>query len=369
MQERKKRRIVIASVLKPIDDTRMYEKMGKSLATFYEVHIIGHASICQPVDVPIHFHPSPLFKRLSIKRWLVRWQMLKAIAKLKPDLLIITTHELLLTALLCKLTGCRIIYDVQENYYRNIRYTAAFPKIVRPLLALYVRCKEYLAAPFIDHFFLAEKGYTQELQFPRKRFTILENKLKRPFLQQHQRKRVNDLHFLFTGTLAETTGIFIAIDLIEKLYCEDPSVRLTIIGYCAQLATLEKLRSQIANKPYILLKGGDILVPHAEILKEIESASIGIVAYPFNPSTTHSVPTKLYEYLGYQLPILLIDHISWKAICEPYHAAVVFNAHSPDIRNILTEIRTIEFYTAIPHDVYWESEEVKLLDVVHKLIP
>jgi hypothetical protein len=41
MQEIKKRRIVLASVLKPVNDPRMFEKMGQSLSQMYEVHIIG----------------------------------------------------------------------------------------------------------------------------------------------------------------------------------------------------------------------------------------------------------------------------------------------------------------------------------------
>ena len=45
MQEVKKRRIVLASVLKPVNDSRMFEKMGQSLAPYYEVHIMGTQSI------------------------------------------------------------------------------------------------------------------------------------------------------------------------------------------------------------------------------------------------------------------------------------------------------------------------------------
>jgi hypothetical protein len=42
----KKTKVVIASILKPIDDSRMYEKFGLSLeqANEYEINIIGFAS-------------------------------------------------------------------------------------------------------------------------------------------------------------------------------------------------------------------------------------------------------------------------------------------------------------------------------------
>jgi len=40
----KKQRIVLASVLKPVDDTRMFEKIGKSLSRNpdYEIFIIRY---------------------------------------------------------------------------------------------------------------------------------------------------------------------------------------------------------------------------------------------------------------------------------------------------------------------------------------
>src|SRR5689334_15207208 len=138
MQESKKRRIVIASLLKPIDDTRMYGKIGQSLAETgkFDVHIFVHPSSRAISSDEIQVYPSDSFKRLSIDRLLQPWRLIGAVVKLTPDLLIITTHELLFMAMLVKLfTRCDVLYDLQENYYRNIRYTNAYPKLLRPLLA------------------------------------------------------------------------------------------------------------------------------------------------------------------------------------------------------------------------------------------
>ena len=45
MADSKKSTVVIASVLKPVDDSRMYEKIGLTLAESgrYDVHVIGCA--------------------------------------------------------------------------------------------------------------------------------------------------------------------------------------------------------------------------------------------------------------------------------------------------------------------------------------
>jgi hypothetical protein len=369
MQEIKKRRIVIASVLKPVDDTRMFEKMGQSLAPSYEVHIIGYPARSTPVSDGILFHPFPKFGRLSLKRAIAPWQVLRMILQLKPSILIVTTHELLVAAVLAKfILRCRIVYDVMENYGRNILHTNAFPLLVRPFLAAWVRMKEWVTAPFIDHFILAEAGYRRELKFPGERTTIIENKFKKPQAIRPLRdvNKNGTIQLLFSGTISDSTGVFIAIDLAEKLHALRPEIRLTIIGYCALPETFNRLKAAIATKNFIQLIGGDQLVPHHDILKAIEKADYGVISYPPNPSTANSIPTKLFEYLGSHLPILLIHHTPWIDLCSPYPAAIPFHADHIAPEKMLHLMTSTNFYIIPPTDVYWEPEEHKLLHLLSR---
>ncbi len=52
-------KLVIASVLKPVTDTRMYEKIGRSIGQTkkYEVNIIGFYRKNLPVELNIKFNP------------------------------------------------------------------------------------------------------------------------------------------------------------------------------------------------------------------------------------------------------------------------------------------------------------------------
>ena len=381
MQEIKKSRIVIVSVLKPVDDTRMFEKMAISLSTVHspqstvntDVQVFGYPSTRTPAVLSgITLHPSPAFSRLSFARVMMPWRLYRAIRKLHPDLVIINTHELLMVALMLKLRiGCRVIYDIQENYYRNILHTPAFGPGVRHVLALYVRLREKLAAPLIDHFLVAEKTYPLEMRFlPANRTTIVENKLKRPSTQAARWKPGDTtMRLLFSGTLAESTGVFDAVALATALHTQDLNVQLTIIGYCARRPELDRLQTLIHDKPFITLVGGDRLVPHAAILDAISRAHFGIIAYPPNPSTDGAIPTKLYEYLGLALPILLTDHHPhWLALCEPSQAALVFNPGQIDADGLLQAMKTRQFYTSAPKGIYWEDEESHLTNVINGLI-
>jgi glycosyltransferase involved in cell wall biosynthesis len=367
----KKMTIVIASVLKPVNDTRMFEKIGQTLAgtTQFDVHIIGFPAPLDPIP-SLHVHRLSPFKRLGFKRLFIPWTILRMSLKLRPDLMIITTHELIFAALVVKLfRGSKIVYDVQENYYRNIKYTGAFPLLVRPFVAGYVRIKESLSSIFIDHFFLAEIAYATELKFTAQRGTVLENKLKIPvektIVKRNNREKYQ---LLFSGTLSESTGVFTAIEIAIKLHALDKNIRLRIVGYCSQPDVLQKIKTTIEPYTYIGLIGGDQLVPHAEIIEHIQQADAGIIAYPFNPSTYSATPTKLYEYLGYQLPIVLIDHPQWVERCAAFQAAVVFDPDRINPKKLWESLNSQSFYPIVPADVFWESEQPKLLDRVHKIL-
>ncbi|RAV99627.1 glycosyltransferase family protein [Pseudochryseolinea flava] len=365
MQEIKKRRIVLASVLKPVNDVRMFEKLGLTLSTVADVHLIGFPTRTNVTQGGVHFHPLRNFSRLSFTRLLAPWTILLKIFKLTPTTLVITTHELIVIGILAKfLIRCKLVYDVQENYYRNIRYTNVFPPIIRVILAYWVRLKEKLAQRFIDHYLLAEACYEEEMTFPHEKISIIENKLKRPHIFARQKRDPNVHHLLFTGTLSESTGIFVAIQLAEALHTRNANIRLTIVGYAPMTDTYNRIRSTIENKPFIRLIGGNELVPHDTIVESIANADFGIIAYPPNASTENAIPTKLYEYLGMKLPILLIENKRWENICHQYSAAVRFPAQGDLNADALLEaMRTQPFYTTEPTNIFWESEVHQLLNI------
>jgi hypothetical protein len=374
MQEIKKRRIVLASVLKPATEPRMFDKIGMSLSKKFEVFCIG-APLESKKNDKFFTNPKvlelPKVSRLSLSRLLIPFDVLLKVIKLKPSVLIICTHELIFISFFAKLfTGCKVLYDIQENYYRNIRYGHSFPALLRSLIACYVRFKEWISGLFTSHYFLAEKAYEQEMTFFGINRTVLENKVIGPPTATISKKSIHDgcIHLVFTGTLAETTGVFIAIDLAKKLHESEDRIRLQIIGYSSKSETVDLIQSKIQHHSFIKLKGGKSHVPHHEILFAIQSADFGIISYPPNPSTINSVPTKLFEYLAFRLPILLIANPQWQKICAPYNAAVPFNPYTFSATDLLSALKTQHFYTTLPQEVFWASEEKKLLQTMEELV-
>jgi glycosyltransferase involved in cell wall biosynthesis len=364
-----KRRILFASVLKPVNDTRMFEKMGLTLAATGEFEVIVAGFPGEAERYPgIATHSLPAFKRLSLKRLLMPWKILRLIFAVKPHVLVVATHELLLAGVVAKLfTRCALIYDIQENYMVNILYSDAFPAIIRPLLAYYVRLKESLLCTFADHFFLAERSYANELRFLRDRFTIIENKTRASAFALRRERQDQTIRLLFSGTLDEQTGVFNAIELAIKLHTISRYIRLIIAGYCPRQDVWFKIKNTVEPYAFIEVRGGDRLLPHSAIMNEIASADFGVVSYELTAATSGSIPTKLYEYLGARLPILLYAHKPWEELCKPCNAAIVIPRGPLAVREILDRMKHGSFYTATPEDVYWEPEGEKLVGIVRAL--
>ncbi len=364
----KKRTIVIASVLKPTDDTRMFDKMARSLAASgqYEVVVIGRAGVRLETE-NIDQIGIGSFKRLSWARWAASLRIAATIWRMRPALWIVTTHELLVAAGWLRLwRGIPFIYDIRENYYRNIRYSNAFPLPLRGLIATYVRIKERLIVPWAQHVFLAESGYAREMPFFQNA-TVIENK---STITDTPNRKPHGKRLLFSGTLAESTGVMEAIAWSKALHELDSSVELHIIGHAAQISTRKRLAEAVRGCDFIRLEGIDQLVPHTRIAEAIRHADFGWVTYPISPMTENAMPTKLYEYLACQLPILLINHPPWIKKCNAHAAALVIDVPF-DAAGVLGRMNTNTFYTAPVTDATWASEEPKLIQAVegHTSLP
>jgi glycosyltransferase involved in cell wall biosynthesis len=362
LHEIKRRKVVLASVLKPVDDTRMLEKLGASLEACgeYEVFIIGYPSSGTINHPNINLLPLPEFGRKSLKRLIIPWTVFRKINQVKPDTIIINTPELLLVAVINKIFYRRkLVYDILENYYRNISNTSTYPPVLKNVLAFVTRLTEMTLAPFVDQFLLAEKGYLNELRFF-KPVAVLENKLPKSMAQQQKIERKPYFHLLFTGTLGQTTGVFEAIRLAKELHNVNPAYTLTLIGSCALPEVLKEIKAQVNDFPFITLKGGDKLVPHAEILNEISQAGTGIIIYPHNSTTESSIPTKLYEYLALRLPILISHTGPSTRLVEEYHAGLVLDepVNYPALHERLA---ASAFAFNTPESIYWDEDGEKLV--------
>jgi hypothetical protein len=252
---------------------------------------------------------------------------------------------------------------VTENYFLNIIHTHAFPPPLKYGIALWVRLKEWITRPLITHYLLAESAYREELPFIGNKFTIVENKCIKPDHFQ-KRNEFTKIRLLFSGTIDSSTGIWEAISLSKLLYEIDNRVELHIVGYCS----MERLRNEILNEisslQFITCPALDKLVGHSIILEEIRKATAGVVFYPYSVHNKNRIPTKIYEYLGYRLPVLFDTSAVWKDLIIKNRAGIELDFRNPNLKEILNLLNTTDFYPQAVINVYWDSVEEKFLKVI-----
>lgn len=355
--------IVIVSVLKPLDDTRMYEKLGLSLgeSNKYEVNIIGFTANKPEYAPNINFLPLPFFRRLSLRRFFMPWYVLRHLRRLRPDLVVSSGPDLIpALAWYCKRTGCRWIRDVRENYRLNLRSQRHYSPLTRRLLSGLVSGLERWSARYVTHFLLAERIYAEQLSWLDGRFTILENKFKgqipdEPPVRGHKK-------LLFTGTLGKHTGVDKALETVRLLHTADPSVTLDILGYAPDAGFRTKLRNKVKEYSFVHLNTGEKPLPHSVILEAVRHADAGIIWYADHPSTRGKIPTKLFEYMALQLPVFMEPREEWLALTDPFQAALALTSSG---HTLLRQWQAHTFYTRIPgREVCWENESTQWKNVV-----
>ncbi|MDN4164113.1 glycosyltransferase [Cytophagales bacterium LB-30] len=351
------KKILIGSVLKPVDDTRSYEKIGMTLAQQpdCEITIVGYHSQKKAQTIQqIHLIPLFQFPRISLKRLFAPLKFFRTLLKVKPDIIIVTTYELLIVSCAFRIIfGSRIYYDVQENYALNVWHSDTLPFLLKPILYTYIRAIEYSTRPFIKGYLLAEACYKSQCGFIGAHHFLAENKYAGPVISRTKKEDNSPTHLLYSGTIAESYGVFEAINFASALNKFLPC-SLTIIGYSSSSTTLDKIKQKIDNQSFITLIGGDHLVPHTQIIETISSADFGLIPYRNNPSTNTCIPTKLYEYLALQLPIICMPNPLWQALIQRHQAGIIHDFAQAPTQGIIPLLQD-KFYPIPAQGVFWNE--------------
>lgn len=363
-------KICLISLLKPVDDVRMYQKLGISIAQRFpktEIHLLGFYSANQKsAKENIYFHHLFNFSRLSFKRFFASFKILKWLLKNKPKITIICTYEFLPILILYKLFyKTKLVYDVQENYFRNIRYTKVFPKILRFSLAYGVRLIERIGHFFVNDYFLAEECYKNEIAFMQKKGIVLANKVKKEKISSIEPNTTNPklLKLALVGTISKDYGVFEVLKWVEKLEEKVGNLQLKIAGFCPNPKDFELLNKELSNKKFIEQNYTQKPIPNISILETMQNSDILLLPYQVNKSVERRIPTKMYEALALGLPMLIQKNQHWKNFLEQnfpdaYFQMLDFNnlEISDTIINFLQKLSIYQ----ISQNIFWEEEENKI---------
>ncbi|MEP0711683.1 glycosyltransferase [Algoriphagus sp.] len=363
--------VLIASSLKPAKDTRAWGKLGLSLRETgqFDLSFMGFSRI--PLEncegeryyASLSVHPSP-WERISSQ---VRF--LKVLLKVRPKLLLCCTYEYLpLASFFKSILGYKLVYDVQENYVKNLDLNPTLSPSKKSKLSQIIRQMEKVKE--VDLFLLAEKCYVEEM--PEKSpFLVLENKF------SGEIKRVNPIrfekkqgyNFLISGTLTPAFGTLEAMTWFKEILKEFPKSRLQIIGHCTLDSYKIALKNACENCPKIELKSCTFPVPHEEILAAYSKVDFAILPYQNREAISNKMPTKLFEAAALGVPVLIAGNPIWLDYLAPFSGGFPIDFFDTDqaCKQFNSALKQ-EFFSQSPTDsILWKSQEAEFISAINSL--
>jgi glycosyltransferase involved in cell wall biosynthesis len=322
--KRRSKRVVHVTTVHNAQDPRISRKEVGALAEAgYDVHLVAPASFSStssPDDMRSGAGCLYALPNRSGRAWRLTLQphAFRAVQRLEPDLIHFHDPELFICAYLLKATtGAQVVYDMHEDYGSR-----------GGLVGKMLRGLERWGFTWLDHVVTAEDSYARILDDTPVAFTRVANYHK-PFGSAGQRRRSpgpenreqneGPVHLLYTGTISEDRGLFTMIDLARRIREEGRPERIRVVGICRIDEQREEADRQIrAGRLDNVFErvGWDAFVPPERMVPFYRQADVGLVLCDPTPNYVESIPTKFYECLHYDVPIICTGFPLWERFVE-----------------------------------------------------
>jgi len=355
-------------------DPRIYHKQCRALAKAgFDVTLIipWDGSDFQAQDgVKILWLPKPASRkeRLTLTQRLAY----REAKKIKASIYHFHDPELIPLAYKLKTKDNVVIYDIHEDYETAMQQKEYIPSFLTPATAFAYRAAVYTLTRRFE-LCLAEKYYKEK--YPRGKCI-----LNYPLLSYRERgteqSKLIKSHLLYTGNVTAERGAFIHAKLVEL----DDQVTVNYIGKCSR---------DIANKIYkvsgnglerINITGIENYIPREQIEDEYFSKAwlAGLALFPPTEHYKKKEPTKFFEYMYAEIPILCSNFPVWRQFVEHYDCGIAV-----DPNNEVAICEAISFLKnnperaaemgrngrmAILNDLNWETQGSKLVNWYQELL-
>lgn len=361
----------------PPFDIRIFHKQCVSLKDRrYNVKLIAPGfkkEIRNGVEVlPIHL-PQKRLKRMLV----VSLRMYRSALTAGAELYHFHDPELLLCGILLKISGKKVIFDIHENVRLSFASKSWLPKPLVPIIRFLYYIIERLSFFFFDGLVLAEESY--EKYYPGQKSTTVLNY---PILKDKESGMLNQevsdsINLVYAGGISENRGIWEMLNLLKELNKANVNAKLNLVGKVYSPDLLEQIQKFIADnniKNEIRLTGQ---IPYYQVKEILKQSHVGLALLKPIPNYKESLPTKIFEYMQYGLPVITNNFPLYKRYVEVDKSGICvditnFNNEIQNIINLLSDeekwqelglngLESIEKYN-------WENEADKLWALYKKLL-
>jgi glycosyltransferase involved in cell wall biosynthesis len=302
----------ISTVHTPFDQRIFHRECWSLARAGFEVHLAVELDLPEQVLGGVHLHSlAPVRRRtlgLRLGDRLRRLVRAAALARrLRADVYHLHDPELIPLGLwLKRRRGTRVVFDCHENNTAYLRQKRYLPALVRWLLLAGMWALESLAARILDAIVTADQGVAELYRgrYRARRVVVVHNFPRLDLFRAAHANGKREFDLVYHGSIPRY-HLEAAFAVAEELRRRGLRARWLFFGRCPES---EWARRELARRgleqDFVI---DPELVPHERVAERVQKARVGFIPLPDLPKFQHNIPTKLFEFMGLGMPVVLSD--------------------------------------------------------------
>jgi len=357
-------------------DVRIFHKECKTLASAgYEVSLIAQHDKEEIID-GVHIIPLPKVKNRAYRILFLPIRVLSIVLRVKADVYHFHDPELMpVGVLLGSLTRKKVIYDVHEDYPKQILSKRYIPRIARKGIAYLIGMLECVSSVFFDGIVAATDGILGDFAYHRRAISVRNFPIMASFSNtvRIDRDSGSVLVLIYVGGLTEIRGIIQIVQALEFVN-SNRRVKLILCGKFdpPDLEARVRILTGFEKVEYL-----GWMEPR-EVPGLLNRADVGIVCFSPEPNHIDAMPNKLFEYAVSGLPVVASNFPLWKEVVEGNKCGICVDPLNP--KEIAEAIEYLIEHPdrarqmgengrkAVLEKYNWERESKKLLELYQEIV-
>ncbi len=372
------RKVTILSSVHLALDNRVFYREARTLARAgYEVTLIAVHDRAEVRD-GVRIVPLP---RVARARRPLLWRAVGQMAR-ETGADVFHFHDpelLLLSPWLRRATGRPTIYDIHEANADFIAVKEYIPAMARrPLAGLFRRLEPRLAAGESGLIFADEAIAADFATFAKPKVTLFNF----PGQELIDAGAVAPLArpeplVLYLGGMERNRGAGLMLEAFAQVAAQLPAARLRLVGHFAPPELADDMRAEAARRGIGQAVEFVGRVPFAQVGEHLAAARVGWVTWGAVAKNRKNIPTKLFEYMAYGLPVVSSDLPSTRPFV-PAEVGLLAGAddatgHAAALLRLLNEPATAEGLGAagrrrVAEEWNWAAMEPRLLGLYEAVL-
>jgi glycosyltransferase involved in cell wall biosynthesis len=369
------KKIIQVTILHYRYDTRIYQKISKSLAKKYNVTLLCADGKGNEIKNSIEILDLGFLKKNNFfLRILLNFKLIIKCFSLKGDYYHLHDPELIFAGILLRLFNYKVIFDSHEHVLDDILNKYYIPKNIRLITKIIYEFLEKFflkfysgliaATPYIrDHLSKINNNTIDICNYP-----ILNNPREKNKEAVQQSNNVN--YICYVGVINKLRGIQ---ELVQALELTKNKVILNLAGNFSPASFEHELKNLPGwrNVNYLGYLSKD------QVHKVYSESLMGIITLHPTPAFIYSLPVKMFEYMSYKLPVIASNFKLFSDIFNASKCGLNVNPCNPkEIAQAIDDLiknptKRYEMgkngHQAIMNKYNWDIEEQKLFSFYKKL--